>query len=103
MICVAVIAESTHPSLEGGEPFLHRRLGGIHDAGVHVAQFLEGRQVGGVVGVAEGVGGGLVKGEGSGVGGWIRHLAGVNLIGFEGLGFGHGGNPDRLDQTIRGW
>ena len=50
--------QSTNPSREGGEPFLHRRLGGIHDAGVDVAQFLKGKQVGGVVGVAEGVGGG---------------------------------------------
>ena len=50
--------QSTNPSREGGEPFLHRRLGGIHDAGVDVAQFLKGKQVGGVVGVTEGVGGG---------------------------------------------
>ena len=50
--------QSTNPSREGGEPFLPRRLGGIHDAGVDVARFLEGKQVGGVVGAAEGVGGG---------------------------------------------
>ena len=40
-------------------PFILRRLDGIH--GVDLAQFLEGKQVGGVVGVAEGLGGGLVK------------------------------------------
>ena len=52
--------------------------GGVHDAGVDVAELLQREQAAGVVGVLEDVGGGLVDGHGARAGGGVGRLAGVN-------------------------
>ena len=56
-------------ALERGDALLDRGLRRVHDPGVDVAELLEREQVRGVVGVVEGVGGGLVDRQGPGVGG----------------------------------
>ena len=80
----------------GGEPAFERRdalfqhvLGGVHDPRVDVAQLGEPEQRGGVLGVAERVGRGLVDRGGTSAGGRVGRGARVHLLGLEGPGFGH--------------
>ena len=72
----------------GGQADLGNGLGGVHDAGVDVARLGEGEEVGGVFGVAELVGGGLIDRHRPGAGGGVGLLAGVDLPGFEAPGGG---------------
>jgi hypothetical protein len=57
-------SESAWPNtlaFQGGHALLQDVLGGVHDAGINIARFLERKKVGGVLGVAEGIGTGAVK------------------------------------------
>ena len=63
--------EGGDSAFERGDALLEDVGGGVHDAGVDVAELLQGEEAGGVVGVVEDVGGGLVDGDGAGVGGGI--------------------------------
>ena len=50
---------------------------GVHDPGVDVSEFFQGKKIGGMVSALEDVGCGLVNGHGSGASGGINGLAGV--------------------------
>jgi len=67
------------PTLESGDPLLEDVGGGVHDARVDVAELLQGEQLRPVLGVVEGVGRGLVDGDGPGVGSGRGLLPGVDL------------------------
>ena len=64
-----------------GDALLEHVGGGVHDAGVDVAQLLQGEQVGGVFGALELVAGGLVDRDGAAAGGGVGDLAGMQLAG----------------------
>ena len=70
-------------AFEAGDPGLDHALGGVHDAGVDVADLGQREQVGGVVAVAELVRGGLVDRHGPGPGGRVGLRPGVDLAGVE--------------------
>ena len=70
-------------AFERGDPRLDDSLGGVHDAGVDVADLGEREQVRGVLGVAELVRSGLVDRRCGGARGRIRLGAGVDLLGLE--------------------
>ncbi len=72
-----------HTAFEGGDPLLDRVLGGVHDPGVDIAGLGQPEQCCRVVGVAEGVGRGLVDRQRTGVGGAVGNLADVDLFGLE--------------------
>ncbi len=56
--------EGGDATFEGSDALLDRVLRRVHDAGVDVARFGETEQRRGVIGVVEGVAGGLVDGQG---------------------------------------
>ena len=60
--------ERTHTTFKLRHTFLQYGVGGVHDARVDVALYLQVKQVRTVLGVVERVGGGLVDGRGRGVG-----------------------------------
>ena len=62
--------------------------GGVHDAGVDVAELLQREEPAGVVGILEEIGSGLVDGHGAGAGGGVGRLAGVDGKRGELLRFG---------------
>ena len=66
-----------------GQALLEHIGGRVHDAGVDVAELLQGEQVGGVLGALELVAGGLVDRHGAAAGGRVGLLAGVQLAGVE--------------------
>ena len=70
-------------TFESGDPGLEHPLGGVHDAGVDVADLGQGEQVGGVGRVPELVRGRLVDRHRPGPGGGVGFLAGVDLTGLE--------------------
>ena len=70
--------ERPHSPLHLRHALLEHRGGGIHDARVDVARDLEIEEVGPVLGVVEGVGGGLVDGHGHGPGGGLGRVAAVD-------------------------
>ena len=80
--------QGRHAAFEGRDALLEDRLGGIHDPGVDVAQFLEPEERSGVSRVPEGVAGGLVDRNRPGPGGRVRLCSSVDLSGFE-APFGH--------------
>jgi len=69
--------QAGYSTFECGYALLEHVGGGVHQAGVDVAEFLESEEAGGVVRVVEEVGGGLVDGDRAGVGGGVGDLAGV--------------------------
>ncbi len=69
--------------LQRRDPGLHHRLGGVHDAGVDVADLGQREQVRGVLGAAELVRGGLVDRLRPGARRGVGHLPGVHLAGVE--------------------
>jgi hypothetical protein len=71
-----VASAATPPSRAA---LLEHVRGGVHDAGVDVAELLQGEEARAVFCVVEGVGGGLVDGHGTGVGARRRFLACVDL------------------------
>ena len=66
-------------ALQSGDPLLEDVGGGVHDPGVDVPELLQTEQPGGVVGVVEDIGGGLIDGHRPGVGPGRRLLAGMDL------------------------
>ncbi len=73
--------QRAHAAFQVGQALLEHVGGGVHDAGVDVAQLFQGEQVGGMFGVLELVAGGLVDRHGTAAGGGVGHLAGVQLAG----------------------
>ena len=69
-------------AFEGRHPLLEHVVRRIHDAGVDVAELLEGKEVGPVLRIVEGVGRGGVDGHGPRASGWVRLLPRVQLKGF---------------------
>ena len=53
-------------AFERGDALFEHVVGGVHQAGVDVAEFLEGEEIGGVLGAVEDVGGGAVDRHGAG-------------------------------------
>ena len=76
-------------------------IGGIHQAGVNVAQFPQGKKVGGMFGVFESKGGGAVDGDGAGKSDGIRRSAAVEAEGFEFHKMGKSGGrlENRTERT----
>ena len=72
-----------HAAFERRHALLEDVGGGIHDAGVNVAELLEREEFGGVGGVVEDEGGALVDGHGARVGGLVGGVAGVQGTGGE--------------------
>ena len=84
--------EAGDAAFERGDALLEDVGGGVHDAGVDVAELLQREEAGGVVGVLKKIGSGLVDGHGAGAGGGVGRLAGVDGEGGKLLrGFGHDG------------
>ena len=89
-------ARAALPPLQGGHPPLQHLLGGVGEAAVDVARLLQGKAGGGVVGVREDVGGGLIDGDRPGAGGRVGALlSSVELEGFKAIGgvLDHGKHP----------
>ena len=84
--------ECRHPSLEDA-------LGRVHDAGVDVAHLGEREEVRCVLGAVERERRRLVDRHGSGVGGAIGLLSGVDLGGLELPGIGHGRDGTQQNMT----
>ena len=57
--------------------------GRIHDPGVDIAELLEGKEIGRMLGILEAIRGRLIQGQGPAAGAWINGLAGVELAGGE--------------------
>jgi len=70
-------------TVEVGQALLQHVRGGIHQAGINVAAFLQGEQACGVFRGIKGVGRSLVDGHGAGAGHRIRCLAGMQHPGAE--------------------
>lgn len=70
-------------AFEGGDALFEGVLGGVVDAGVDVAGFGQGEEVGRVLGVAEDERGRLVDRDRAGAGGRVGRGAGVELLGLE--------------------
>ena len=86
MVCAAwprAGRQRADAAFQVGQALLEHVGGRVHDAGVDVAQLLQGEQVGRVFGVAELVAGGLVDRHGAAAGGRVGLLAGVQLAGGE--------------------
>ena len=71
------------PAFHGRDALFEHGGGGIHDPGVDVARHLQVEQIGAVLSVVERVGGGLVNGNGNGLGGGFRGIAAVDGDGFD--------------------
>ena len=80
----------------------HHTLGGVHDAGVDVADLGQREEIGGVLGVTELVGRGLVDGHGTRPRRGVGHLAGVDLPGLETpIGLTHDLPPGSMGAQMR--
>ena len=96
------VGERGGAAFQGGDALLKHIRRGIHDTGVDVAQFLERKKIGGVVGVAENVAGRLVERHGAGAGGGIGDLAGVEGLGAETGGDGFLGGRHNGRSRVEG-
>ena len=74
-------------ALEFRDALLEHIVGGVHEAGVDVAQLAEAEEVRGVLGVAEDIRAGAVEGHRAGHGGGIGGGTPVEADGFEFHGF----------------
>ena len=86
-------ADSADAAFQRGDAFLQHRHGGVGQAGIDVAHLLQVEERGGVVGVAEHVGRGLVDRHLPRAGGRIGACPGVDLQRVEAVGgalVGHG-------------
>jgi len=111
--------DAARPAFQRDNPVGEGRNGGVRQAGVDVADFLQVEELGGVVGVAEDVGGGLVDRHlpGAGRGVWISAGMDGERVESEGA-VGHGvllclivrvgedgrhgnGELSTLDKTVR--
>src|SRR5690606_21939055 len=70
--------ERGRTALERGHALLQHRLGRVHDAGVDVAERFQAKQRGGVVGIVENEGGGLIDRRRARAGGGVGLRAGVD-------------------------
>ncbi len=85
--------QGADPALECRHPVLERRLRGVHDPRVDVAELLEPEQRRGVRGVAEDVAGGLVDRDGPRPRRRVGCRTRVHLLGLESPALGHVGSP----------
>ena len=75
--------ERSRSSFERGDPLFEDIRRRIHDAGIDVAEFLQGKEPGAMIGVLEDVRGGLVNGNGARSGRGIGLLPGMHGKGCE--------------------
>ncbi len=75
--------QSRDPAFEGGDALLDDVLRRVHDPGVNVAGLGQPEQGGGVLGAVEGVRRRLIDRQRPRVGGAVRGLPGVDLLGLE--------------------
>ena len=75
--------QTADATLQGRQALLQHIAGGVHDAGVDIARHFEIEEVRPVLGVIEGIGGGLVNRRGDGLGGRVRLEAGVDGQGLD--------------------
>ena len=75
----AASGQPTDATFQRGNPLLQHIRGGIHDAGVDIAQFCQREEIGSVLRIAELIAGGLVDRDGAATGGWVWLLAGMQL------------------------
>ena len=86
MNCAAwplAMASAADAVFERGHALLQHVRGRIHDARVDVAELLQREQRGGVLGIVEDEGSGLVNRHRAGVGGRVGRVAGVQSAGVE--------------------
>ena len=69
--------QSRRAAIERREAFFEHIVGGVHQAGVDVAEFLQGEQIGRVIGVLEHIAGRRVDRHGPRRGRGVGHLPGV--------------------------
>ena len=70
-------AERAGAAFDRGDALLEDVGGRVHDPRVDVAELLQGKEIGGVIGALEDVGGRLVNRHRARAGGGVGHLAGV--------------------------
>ena len=74
--------ETGGTSLKGSHPLLEHIGGGVHQAGIDIAQFAQPKEIGSMLGVVEDKGTGLVNGYGAGIGGRVGLVASVEALGL---------------------
>ena len=99
--CPDASAKPGGPAFERRNALLEHVGRRVHDAGVDVAELLQRKQAGGVVGVVEHVRRGLVDRHGARLGGGVSRLPAVNGEGVEvkirfRVGLAHGASPDEI-------
>ncbi len=70
-------------AFEGCDAFLEHIRRRVHDPGVDISEILQREQRGGMLGVVEHIGCGLIDGHGTRIGRWVRRLTCMKLQGFE--------------------
>ena len=75
-------AQGRQAAFYRGQTLFQHGGGRVHDAGVDVAGHGQVKQIRAVLGVVEGIAGGLVNRHGHGFGGWLRLVTGMNGLGF---------------------
>ena len=78
--------QRSHAAFQRSDAFFQHGCRRVHDARVDVAEFLEGKQLGGVFGVVEDEGGRLVNGNGPRLGGRVDGIARMKGAGVEAQG-----------------
>ena len=73
--------QAGYAAFERRHPLFENIGSGVHNAGVDVAEFLQRKQIGGVVGIVENERTGLVDGDRTGVAGGVGRVAGVKAAG----------------------
>ena len=75
--------QGAYPAFQIGHALFKHITGGVHDAGINIAEFLQGKQAGGMFGAVEYIGSGLINGNSTRTGSGIRLLPGMQLAGGE--------------------
>src|SRR2546428_2897860 len=75
--------QRTCSTFKGGDTLFKGRVCRVHDARVDIAKALQGKEVGGMIGVVEDKGCGLIDRHGSGTRSGIGSLPGMNREGVE--------------------
>ena len=65
-------------AFQSRHPLLEDIVGGVHDAGINVAELLQSKEPSGMTGVMEDIRSGLVDGHGARTRGWVGHLTSVD-------------------------
>jgi hypothetical protein len=74
-------SQSGDAAFQVGYPLFEHIGGRVHDPGIDIAEFFQGKEVGGVLAIFEQVRGRLVQGNSPAAGGRVNGLSGVELAG----------------------